>query len=346
VIEVLSASRHSVSKFQLDQAVDVFDRLEVKQACVQEVLARFDNEYKPMASERGLAFVASWCLPPLELVNATSYVFFHWQYPDVAALWRARGSEEADARLPGFWRNLAPLLVSRERHLGRQQRLDIKPLGPPPAFSPPIRGHRLLAFVRPEPPLQDSTPLQWVTAGNDELNYSHAGVNGGGYSRNEGEITWDISAANRLDNTRLIKHLPVPGKLDEVVSLGDCVAYGQSDTSLANGVKRTVLFDLVEGATAENIHNMEKVLSTWGQQLEQMANWRLSRVASTTGDIQWRYCYEQEFTELDVVLGDYLNHPYHWSVADRYFHPESHLQVANRFFHTIKPITESVLNRV
>jgi hypothetical protein len=47
-----------------------------------------------------------------------------------------------------------------------------------------------------------------------------------------------------------------------------------------------------------------------------------------------------------VFVGDYLNHPYHWAVVERLFHPDAPERSADGFCHTLYPMTRSVLAEV
>ncbi len=40
--------------------------------------------------------------------------------------------------------------------------------------------------------------------------------------------------------------------------------------------------------------------------------WQLSRVDEAIGTTQWTHVFEQEFTDVDGLMGPYLMHPVHW----------------------------------
>ena len=50
--------------------------------------------------------------------------------------------------------------------------------------------------------------------------------------------------------------------------------------------------------------------------------WRLSRALRAEGAAQWTHIWEQEFSDLDGLVGAYLAHPVHWGLVDRWFDPE------------------------
>ena len=62
-----------------------------------------------------------------------------------------------------------------------------------------------------------------------------------------------------------------------------------------------------------------------------------------TGSVAWTHCYEQEFNDHHVVTHDYLEHPFHWAVADRFFGPEGPEKTVYEFVHTIRACDRSLL---
>ncbi|WP_308213851.1 Dabb family protein [Rhodococcus tibetensis] len=69
--------------------------------------------------------------------------------------------------------------------------------------------------------------------------------------------------------------------------------------------------------------------------ISSIAAWQLSRVKCGSGSQRWTHVFEQEFTDHGAVLGQYLNHPIHWSVVDRWLDPEcSDIIVRDRVCHT------------
>jgi hypothetical protein len=69
-------------------------------------------------------------------------------------------------------------------------------------------------------------------------------------------------------------------------------------------------------------------------------------VSASRGAVDWTHCIEQEAADPSVFVGDYLNHPYHWAVVERLFHPDGPEPSTNAFSHTLYPISRSVLAEV
>ena len=72
--------------------------------------------------------------------------------------------------------------------------------------------------------------------------------------------------------------------------------------------------------------------------------WRLSRVDAAIGHTPWTHVWEQEFTDLGSLQTQYLDHPIHWAVVDRWFDPECpEAVVHDRICHTFGNLTERLL---
>lgn len=340
--------------FAVGEPVYVWDWIEVKpgeQAAVDDLFA---SVYQPLAAERGLVLLErQWC-PPLTRSGQCNHLLLKWQYTNLGALWGARGVEETDLRLQTFWRqDIAPRIVSRERHLSRPDlNTDLPPRGPAVESRAPAAGLRRVVFLKPEQSLTVAAQGPWVQGiegmnGRPGIRASAGGVNEGGYTGRPGELTWDIVAdAADLPIAELEPALPGKVTVEEVVTIGECLGWGYESKPMPEGIKRTILLKVKDSASSSDIEKMEQILIEWAQQLPEMVSWSLSRVASSTGAVDWSHCYEQEFTHASAVTEGYLNHPFHWAVADRYFHPEAHEQTADVFFHSIRPASRAMLGPV
>ncbi len=320
-------------RFGLGEPVCVFDRLTVRPGCQREVLRRFETDYQPLAATRGLRHVGTWTLPPFDRPNDPADILLHWEYPSLGAFWMARGTEEGDARLGDFWAGLGTLLISRSRQLGRPGL--IAGMAAPDA---PVSGGsgrpRSIAFVRPAAPRDDSARTDMVA--RIEACGARGGFNAGAYTGRPDELTIDWDGADH----GLLKAF---GSIEDVVTLGDALDLGCREPDLRGGVKRTILLRTMTGARPGGVALMERRLGEWARHLPEMRNWSIAPVTATTGPIAWTHCFEQEFNDVADITGAYLNHPFHWAVVDRLFHPEAPERVADAFFHSIYPIANSVL---
>jgi hypothetical protein len=87
-------------------------------------------------------------------------------------------------------------------------------------------------------------------------------------------------------------------------------------------VYRTLLLRTVPGTADDTIARFEDELRSMPRYVNTIIAWQLSRVDEAIGTSQWTHVFEQEFTDLDGLMGPYLMHPIHWAVVDRWFDPE------------------------
>jgi hypothetical protein len=72
----------------------------------------------------------------------------------------------------------------------------------------------------------------------------------------------------------------------------------------------------------DTIARFEEELSLMPSFVPAIKAWQLSRVDDAIGTSQWTHVFEQEFSDVDGLMGPYLMHPIHWAVVDRWFDPE------------------------
>jgi Stress responsive A/B Barrel Domain len=83
-------------------------------------------------------------------------------------------------------------------------------------------------------------------------------------------------------------------------------------------VKRTLLLTVHRNAPAESIARLEVDLMAMPDHISSICYWTPSR---TAGGV-WTHAWEQEYRDVDGLLGVYLRHPFHWTSADRWFECE------------------------
>lgn len=110
------------------------------------------------------------------------------------------------------------------------------------------------------------------------------------------------------------------------------------------GVYRMLLARVDDDADDDMVDRFERALLRMPRHVPQIRAWRLSRVAEAAGPTAWTHVWEQEYDELDGLLGAYMNHPIHWAHVDQWFDPESPLQIVrDRVVHTFCEIDAPVL---
>jgi hypothetical protein len=113
---------------------------------------------------------------------------------------------------------------------------------------------------------------------------------------------------------------------------------------LRGGIYRALLFSLEPGTTADQADQLERELLAMPRHIDKILNWRLSRAAPATDTGVWSHVWEQEFAAVTDLTQDYVWHPYHWGVVDRWFDPEMPCRiVSSHLCHTFAPIETSLL---
>ncbi|MFP1153659.1 Dabb family protein [Mycobacterium sherrisii] len=91
----------------------------------------------------------------------------------------------------------------------------------------------------------------------------------------------------------------------------------------AGTVYRALLLRVLPDTDTDTLARFEDELSSMPSFIPTIRAWQLSRVDDAIGASQWTHVFEQEFSDVDALLGPYLMHPIHWAVVDRWFDPES-----------------------
>jgi hypothetical protein len=73
---------------------------------------------------------------------------------------------------------------------------------------------------------------------------------------------------------------------------------------------------------ADIVTHFEDELRSMPRFVPAITAWQLSRVDDAIGTSEWTHVFEQEFSNVDGLMGPYLMHPIHWAVVDRWFDPE------------------------
>lgn len=87
-------------------------------------------------------------------------------------------------------------------------------------------------------------------------------------------------------------------------------------------VYRTLLLRVRDGIDEATVHRFEDDLRLLPRYVRTIHSWQLSRVEEAVGASPWTHVFEQEFTDVDGLMGPYLMHPIHWAHVDRWFDPE------------------------
>lgn len=142
-------------------------------------------------------------------------------------------------------------------------------------------------------------------------------------SRNGGDIIFHLRFAAE-DEWRSIENDFAATVADAAVTGMTGANYSGSPvrTDVTSGtVYRTLLLRVAPGTSADIIDRFEAELRSIASYVNTITAWQLSRVDEPVGN-PWTHVFEQGFTDVDGLVGQYLMHPIHWAVVDRWFDPE------------------------
>src|SRR5690606_2303336 len=110
-------------------------------------------------------------------------------------------------------------------------------------------------------------------------------------------------------------------------------------------VYRTLLLRVDDAADAEQIRRFEHATLQMPEHIRTIVAWQLSTVRHAEGSARWTHVWEQEFPDVDGLLGPYMHHPIHWGHVDRWFDPECPERIVkDRVCHSFCAITTAVID--
>lgn len=146
------------------------------------------------------------------------------------------------------------------------------------------------------------------------------GVRNGGdillHLRFEQPAEWTSVApkfAAALDN-------PSVGHVDGTEYLGEANTFESGRPP--GTVYRTLLLRVADATADAVVERFEADLRLLPHYVRTISSWQLSRVEKAIGASAWTHVFEQDFCDLDGLMGPYLMHPVHWAYVDRWFDPE------------------------
>lgn len=99
-------------------------------------------------------------------------------------------------------------------------------------------------------------------------------------------------------------------------------AVHDNETGKRSTVFRTLLLRVAPDTEAATVERFEADLQLLPHYVRTITSWQLSRVDNAVGASPWTHVFEQDFTDVDGLMGPYLMHPIHWAYVDRWFDPE------------------------
>ncbi|AFJ35740.1 MULTISPECIES: Dabb family protein [Mycobacterium] len=165
-------------------------------------------------------------------------------------------------------------------------------------------------------------------------------------SRNGGDVLVHLRFATQDQCDRATNDLaailadPSVGRVNGAGYAGTPVRCGEKPGT----VYRTLLLRVQPDTPEATIARFERELSSMPRYLPTIRAWQLSRVTAAVGTSSWTHVFEQEFADVEALMGPYLMHPIHWAVVDRWFDPETtDVIIRDRVCHSFCAIADPVL---
>tara|TARA_R110000823_G_scaffold119998_14_gene244476 strand:- start:9671 stop:10729 length:1059 start_codon:yes stop_codon:yes gene_type:complete len=343
--------------------ITVQDRIVVHAGDLALLRTLLRERYLPGAEARGLTLVGTGVSPPVLAANAPVTLWLRWQIADVGAWWAMR-AQSGTPEVVAFWAEVDGFCLERERcypcepdALGAEQPVDESDA------AVATRGYRETAQLA----LRDGLGAEQVTAFAEELQRAAQtlpGTEAVSLARNyapeyaAGDFTLDLlyadDASAKAARQSAVWRDAIAPALDThcaaVHALAlDTIGAGLREPALSGSVKRTAFFRLLPGVGGETAVRFERDLLEMPLHIPEIRNWRLSRAIAAdwcrVGEAPWSYVWEQEFADLNGLIGPYMVHPHHWGHIDRWFDPESGVQAIDaRLSHAFSPLSSSLMS--
>ncbi|MDX1877771.1 Dabb family protein [Mycolicibacterium sp. 141076] len=322
--------------------VFIVDRVVIAPGCAQRFLDAYLAGYAPGARARGMTLRDVLVSPPIWFDDRTNTVTITWTLPDAAAWWRMTWCGRSDPSLAEWWDSISDFVVERERSVAG--RPDNVVLAADDALVG-ATGSTALCVTR----LVDVAETDRVrvldalrVAAHGSGAFAHVvaptlpGTRNGGdilvHLRFHDQQSWEQSTFDEALADPAITHV-------------NGATYHGTPTRRGSGtVYRTLLLRVDPAVDDATVARFEGELLSMPGFVATIAAWQLSRVDTAMGSSPWTHVFEQEFTDVDGLLGPYLMHPIHWTVVDRWFDPETtDVIVRDRLCHSFCELQSPVL---
>lgn len=306
--------------------VFVIDRVVTAPGCAQKFIDAYLADYAPGARDRGMTLWDILVSPPIWFDDQANVVTITWSLPSAQAWWQMTWQGRSDPTLAQWWDSTADLVIERNRSVAASPESvapapDNSTTAQPPASSPhaPTLGVTRLIDVTESGRARVLLNLREAASSSGALAHTVAPTLPG--SRNGGDIL--VHLRFRDENAWERSHFDGALK-DPAITHVNGATYRGTPTRRGEGtVYRTLLLRIDPSVDADTVAAFERELASMPTYVSTITSWQLSRVDAAIGSSSWTHVFEQEFTNVDGLMGPYLMHPIHWAVVDRWFDPET-----------------------
>ncbi len=323
----------------------MIDRVVTAPGCAQKFIDTYLAGYAPGARERGMTLRDVLVSPPIWFGDQTNVVTITWMLPSPQAWWQMTWQGRPDPTVARWWNSITDLVVERTREVASAAEAvaiaDVSPQLPVTSAGAATVGVTRLLDVDESERGRVLSALREAADRSGALRVLVQPTLPG--SRNGGDILVHLRFAHQDDWKK--------SDFDEVladpaISRVNGVTYQGTPIRRGSGtVYRALLLRVPAEVEAVTVAAFEGELSMMPRYVQTIAAWQLSRVEQAIGTSAWTHVFEQEFTDVDGLMGPYLMHPIHWAVVDRWFDPETtDIIVRDRVCHSFCALPAPVLS--
>lgn len=324
--------------------VFVIDRVVTTPGCAQKFIDAYLSGYAPGARERGMTLRDVLVSPPIWFDDRSNVVTITWILPSPQNWWQMTWQGRPDPAVAHWWDSITDLVVERTRSVASAaEAVDTAAtpaLAGTSAGAPTLGVTRLLDVAEPE----RNRVLHTLRTAAERSGAARALVeptlpgsrNGGDilvHLRFPSQESWEKSDFDAI-------------LADPAISRVNGATYRGAPVRRGSGtVYRALLLRVPDDVETRAVATFESELAMMPRYVQTIAAWQLSRVEQAIGTSAWTHVFEQEFTDVDGLMGPYLMHPIHWAVVDRWFDPETtDIIVRDRVCHSFCALPAPVLD--
>lgn len=324
--------------------VFVIDRVVTAPGCAQKFIDAYLSGYAPGARERGMTLRDVLVSPPIWFDDRSNVVTITWTLPSPQDWWQMTWQGRPDPTVAHWWDSITDLVVERTRSVASAA--ELVDAAAAPALAGTSAGATTLGVTRL---LDVAEPER-----NRVLHTLRTAAERSGASRALVEPTLPGSR----NGGDILVHLRFPSResweksdfdeilADPAISRVNGATYRGAPVRRGSGtVYRALLLRVPDDVETGAVAAFESELAMMPRYVQTIAAWQLSRVEQAVGTSEWTHVFEQEFTDVDGLMGPYLMHPIHWAVVDRWFDPETtDIIVRDRVCHSFCELPAPVLS--
>jgi hypothetical protein len=328
------------------EEVFVVDRVVTAPGCAQKFIDTYLADYAPGARSRGMTLRDILVSPPIWFDTQSNVVSITWSLPSPQAWWQMTWQGRSDPALAQWWDSLADLVVERSRSVAARPE-NVAPAGnvvpqrpaAPSATAAAVGVTRLIDVAESD---RDRVLTLLRDAARSSGALTHVVEPTLPGSRNGGDILVHL----RFGDSNAWSQSTFDAALtDPAITQVNGAVYRGTPTATDHGsVYRALLLRVDPAAEATAVAAFERELASMPSYVDTITAWQLSRVDTAIGTSPWTHVFEQEFSNVEGLMGPYLMHPIHWAVVDRWFDPETtDVIVRDRVCHSFCELTRPVI---